>query len=42
MWAQKYFTLQEFKKALAELKNAQAAGVDNIPEELLKAFGKWR
>jgi len=29
----------EFKKALAELKNAKSAGVDNIPGELLKALG---
>jgi len=26
-------------KALAELKNAKADGVDNIPGELLKALG---
>ena len=31
---------EEFEKALSELKNGKAAGVENIPGELLKSLGK--
>jgi len=31
--------LEEFEKALSELKSGKAQGIDGIPAELLKALG---